>query len=99
MAGRFVGQCGYNSALEVCQAGLPALFVPFSRGQESEQRMRAEKLKALGLADTLPESEMSGAVLAEHVLALTPPRQTAQLDLSGAQTSAQLLKEMVTCRV
>jgi predicted glycosyltransferase len=98
-AGRFVGQCGYNSALEVCQAGLPALFVPFSRGQESEQRMRAEKLKTLGLADTLPESGISGEGLAEHVLALTPPRQTAQLDLSGAQTSAQLLKEMVTCRV
>jgi predicted glycosyltransferase len=98
-AGRFVGQCGYNSALEVCQAGLPALFVPFARGQESEQMMRAEKLKSMGLADILLESGISGAALAEHLLALTPPRQAAQLDLSGAQTSARLLKEMVTCRV
>jgi predicted glycosyltransferase len=98
-AGRFVGQCGYNSALEVCQAGLPALFVPFARGQESEQMMRAEKLKSMGLADIVLESGISGVALAEHLLALTPPRQTAQLDLSGAQTSARLLKEMVTCRV
>jgi predicted glycosyltransferase len=98
-AGRFVGQCGYNSALEVCQAGLPALFVPFARSQESEQMMRAEKLKSMGLADIVLESGISGAALAEHLLALTPPRQAAQLDLSGAQTSARLLKEMVTCRV
>jgi predicted glycosyltransferase len=96
-AGRFVGQCGYNSALEVCQAGLPALFVPFARGQESEQTARAEKLKDLGLADWMPEAGLTGAALAEHILALYPPVPGARIDLDGAQKSAGILREMALC--
>jgi predicted glycosyltransferase len=97
-AGRFVGQCGYNSALEVCQSGLPALFVPFARGQESEQTMRAKKLKELKLADWIPETGLSADMLADKLLTLSPPGDFAQLDLSGAETSARLLKEMALCK-
>lgn len=96
-AGRFVGQCGYNSALEVCEAGLPALFVPFARGQESEQTMRAQKLAALGLADWMPEQGLTGEYLARRLMALSPRAASAQLDLDGARTSANILAEMVSC--
>ena len=96
-AGRFVGQCGYNSALEVCQARLPALFVPFARGQESEQTARAEKLKDLGLAGWVPEAELTGAALAKRLLALPPPAPSARIDLGGAQKSAGILREMALC--
>ncbi len=96
-AGRFVGQCGYNSALEVCQARLPALFVPFARGQESEQTARAEKLKDLGLADWMPEEGLGGAALAQRILTLDPPQFSAAINLNGAQKSAQILMELALC--
>ncbi len=96
-AGRFVGQCGYNSALEVCQSRLPALFVPFARGQESEQTARAEKLKDLGLADWMPEEGLGGAALAQRILKLDPPQSSAAINLNGAQKSAQILMELALC--
>ena len=96
-AGRFVGQCGYNSALEVRQSRLPALFVPFARGQESEQTARAEKLKDLGLADWMPEEGLGGAALAQRILALDPSQSGTVINLNGAQKSAQILMELALC--
>ena len=96
-AGRFVGQCGYNSALEVCQARLPVLFVPFARGQESEQTARAEKLKALGLADWIPDAGLDGTALARRILILKSPQSEADINLNGAKRSAQILAEMSLC--
>ncbi len=97
VSGRFVGQCGYNSALEVCQAGLPALFVPFARGQESEQTCRAEKLHELGLAQWMAEAELDGPTLARRLSDLPPPAGDASIAVNGAQESARILVEAVRC--
>ncbi len=94
-SGRFVGQCGYNSALELLQAGLPSLFIPFARGQESEQTARAQKLKDLGLADWMPEKGLTGAALAKRLLALDAPSVTHTLDLDGAHKSTIILRRLV----
>ena len=96
-SGRFVGQCGYNSALEVCQSGLPTLFVPFARGKESEQTCRARKLTELGLADWLPEPELDGDALADRLLTLQLPPPGTSIELDGARRSARLLKELTPC--
>lgn len=96
-SGRFVGQCGYNSALEVCQSGLPALFVPFARGQESEQTSRAAKLQELGFAQWLPEAELDGPALAQQLRNLASPRTDQRIAMDGAQQTARLLKEAVRC--
>jgi predicted glycosyltransferase len=93
--GRVVSQCGYNSALEIVQSGRPALFVPFARGQESEQTMRAEQFKHLGLADWMAEAAINGETLADRLLALRLPAGRTRLALDGAETSAMLLQELV----
>ena len=93
-AGRVVGQCGYNSALEMLASRLPVLFVPFARGQESEQTMRAQQLSGLGLADWLPELGLTGDLLAERLLALQPPAADAGLDTQGASASARMVAEL-----
>jgi len=36
-----VSLCGYNTALDILQAGTPAVFVPFDDGSEVEQGLRA----------------------------------------------------------
>lgn len=39
-----VSLCGYNTALDLLQAGTPAVFVPFDEGGEVEQTIRARSL-------------------------------------------------------
>jgi predicted glycosyltransferase len=93
-AGRVLSQCGYNSALEIVLNELPALFVPFARNQESEQTMRAQRLRELGLADWMHASELSGRSLAERLLQLRAPRTAQRLAFNGAARSAAILKEL-----
>jgi len=90
-----VSQCGYNTAMDVLSSGVSGLFVPFSRGQETEQTFRAERLAACGaaLTATLPETGAAD-VLAEALrrLVLFRPRSIA-LDVAGAERSARLVAE------
>ncbi|TNE32106.1 MAG: hypothetical protein EP350_06525 [Alphaproteobacteria bacterium] len=93
-AGRVVSQCGYNSALEILQARKPVLFVPFSRGQESEQTARARQLTNMDLANWAPEQGLSGERLAELLLELKEPSGKRALDMRGAQCSAAFIAEL-----
>ena len=40
-----VGQCGYNTAIDWLQAGVPGVFVPFAEAGEVEQTLRAASLQ------------------------------------------------------
>lgn len=90
-----VSQCGYNTALEVVSARVPALVVPYAAPGEDEQTMRAAKLQLLGAVRTLPSSQLTPRHLVEAVLALVgtaPP--VLDLDVDGAATSARLVAEL-----
>jgi predicted glycosyltransferase len=91
-----VSQCGYNTALDLLRAGVPALVVPFAEGREDEQSRRAERLERRGALRVLPADELEPAALAREILALLDfePRRI-ELDLSGAETSAAVLAELV----
>ena len=87
-----ISQCGYNSALDIVVAGVPALVVPYAEAGENEQTQRAAKLAALGALRHLPPAELTPQRLAAEVAALMSfaPRPAA-IDLDGAERSAQLL--------
>lgn len=95
IAGRVVSQCGYNSALEIARSAVPALYVPFARGQESEQTMRAERFKVLGLCDWVSEVGLDGPTLASRLFTLSSDAPRQSLDMDGAATSAAMLRELV----
>jgi predicted glycosyltransferase len=97
-AGRVVSQCGYNSALEIVQHGVQTLFVPFARGQESEQTTRARQFGELGLSEWMPENELCGAFLARRLLQQSAPAPTAVLNTDGARTSAHMILELTRCK-
>ncbi|NIZ15245.1 glycosyltransferase family protein [Phaeobacter sp. HF9A] len=42
-----VSMCGYNTALDLLQTGVPAVLVPFDAGKEVEQSLRAQSLAPL----------------------------------------------------
>ncbi|MFZ2650302.1 MAG: glycosyltransferase [Burkholderiaceae bacterium] len=87
-----ISQCGYNSALDIIGAGVPALVVPFETPSENEQRTRAQRLAALGAMQLLPAAELNSARLAQALVALLEFKpEPAALDLNGAQHTAHLL--------
>ena len=90
-----ISQCGYNTALDIVVAGVPALVVPYATATENEQGVRATRLDELGAmrcfdAQALDAPTLAGAI--DALLAFTP-RATA-LRLDGAARSAGLLHEL-----
>jgi predicted glycosyltransferase len=87
-----VSQCGYNTALEIVRAGVPALVVPYATDEEDEQRRRARRLARRGALRVLDPEQLDPATLAAEIEALltfepAPP----DIDLDGAHRTAELL--------
>ncbi len=88
-----VSQAGYNTVMEVLRLGKPMVLVPFETATETEQRIRAERLTGLGLAETVWGAELTPSSLAraiDRVLSQPSERRPA-LDLEGAATTARLI--------
>ncbi len=91
-----ISQCGYNTTLDILRSGVSALVVPFAAGRESEQRMRARRLEALGLVRVLEEHELSPQMLAaavEQTLQFTPAPMA--LNLHGEEKTVEIIDDMV----
>jgi predicted glycosyltransferase len=91
-----VSQAGYNTVVEVLRLGKPMVLVPFETATETEQRLRAERLNALGLAEVVWGGELTPSTLARAIdrVASSPPEGRPALDLDGAGMSARLLAEL-----
>jgi predicted glycosyltransferase len=87
-----ISQCGYNTAMDILVAQVPALVVPYSTKTENEQSQRASRLAALGTLRQMPPSTLDPQHLANEIAALMDfkPR-TAALEQDGAVRSAQQL--------
>ena len=94
-----ISQCGYNTAMEIIQAQLPALVVPFADGGEDEQLKRARRLEALGAVRVLEQKEMTPGRMAEEMRMLVEfqPR-TTPLDFDGARRSTEILCDLLERR-
>lgn len=94
-----VSQCGYNTALDVLRAGVPALVVPFADGGEDEQQKRARRLESLGALRVAEQHELDPSRLARELRELLKfrPRQSA-LDMDGARNSARLVESLLRAR-
>jgi predicted glycosyltransferase len=88
-----VSQAGYNTVMEILQAKARAVLVPFARGGETEQALRARRLHAQGRVTTLDEDDMTPARLAAAVdMALaTPAPGATEISMNGAERSADLI--------
>ena len=91
-----VSQAGYNTVVEVLRLGKPMVLVPFETATETEQRLRAERLSGLGLAEVVLGGELTPSTLARAIdrAADQPPQRRPALDLDGAATSARLIAEL-----
>ena len=95
-----VSMCGYNTALDLLQAGTPAVFVPFDAGGEVEQGLRAGALSALPGIRVLPAAELTPEALNNALAAVLadPPRPTGGLKFDGAAQSVAIACAMAQAR-
>jgi predicted glycosyltransferase len=96
IAAASVSQCGYNTALDILRARVPALVVPFSDRDEDEQTRRALRLQELGLVRVLDPDELDAPTLAQELRTIHRfEPQHASLDMQGGPTSLRILTELL----
>jgi predicted glycosyltransferase len=95
-----ISQAGYNTVMEVLDAGVPAVVAPYAGGLESEQTLRAKRLAARGVLQVVDEQALNAATIAaaiERALA-APPSRLGGLDTGGAERTPGLLREALAER-
>jgi predicted glycosyltransferase len=92
-----VSQAGYNTVVEALRFGRRMVLVPFETATETEQRVRAERLGSLGLAQTVREATLTPSGLAKAIDAALelPEPKPAAFDLDGMARTVQLVRELV----
>ncbi len=95
-----VSRCGYNTAADIFSSGCRAVVVPLSNGTETEQIRRAEIMHQKGLAVRLdPELQTPEHVASAIDEAMAnKKRDRMRLDLSGAETMARMVTEILADR-
>jgi predicted glycosyltransferase len=95
-AERVVCMGGYNTVCEVLSFEKPALIVPRTSPRR-EQSIRAERLKALGLADVLSLDQLSPQALTAWLrVERAAPRVRDRIDLNGLGRLPHLLQEVLS---
>ncbi|WP_299872629.1 glycosyltransferase [uncultured Sulfitobacter sp.] len=91
-----ISMCGYNTALDVLQSGVNAVFVPFDAGSEVEQGLRAQALAAQPGIAVLRASELTGPQLLRTLDDLDgePRRAPLQANMDGAAQSVKIVDEL-----
>ena len=91
-----VSQCGYNTAIDILQAGVPALVVPFTAPGEDEQTRRGRRLAVRGAVRVLDPRELDGPALVREITELARATTPAvDLHLDGARASAEALSKLL----
>jgi len=91
-----VSQAGYNTVMDLLRARCRAVVVPFARGAETEQALRAELLARRGVLTVVPEAGLSPRTLADGIAAaLAAPGPSAlPVRLDGAARTVELVRRL-----
>ncbi len=91
-----VNMCGYNTALDLMQAGTKSLFIPFDEGGEVEQTLRAQSLSHMRGMRMCVAAELTPERLFQEVteLANSPLGQPAEIHFDGAAESVRIATQM-----
>jgi predicted glycosyltransferase len=88
-----VSQAGYNTVLDILQAGTPAVLIPFAAPGETEQTLRAEFLAASSRVKIVPEAGLTPEAVAlaiDGAVDLVADGTLTFRDDGAAETARQL---------
>jgi len=93
-----ISQGGYNTVMEVLEAGTRAVIVPYAGGAETEQTLRAKELARRTPIEVVAEAALSPQTLAAAVDAAwhRDPPENGMLDTNGATAAADLIADWAT---
>lgn len=96
-----VSMCGYNTALDLLQTGVPAVLVPFDDGGEVEQTLRARSLVHQDAIEVLPAAEATPERMASLVeqVAREGRRGDGRLQMEGAIRSVEIVEALLEAPV
>ena len=84
-----VCRAGATTIAELTAAGRPAVLVPLPTAADDHQTKNAEVLARAGAAEMIAQKDLTGALLAERLLALARDRQRRQSIAAAARTFAR----------
>jgi predicted glycosyltransferase len=95
-----VGQCGYNTAIDWLQAGVPGVFVPFAEAGEVEQTLRAASLQERYGFGQIAEDELTPENLAAATIAAVERGRFKAngLKFDGAARTSRILVDLLDVR-
>ena len=95
-----VGQCGYNTAIDWLQAGVPGVFVPFAEAGEVEQTLRAASLQERYGFGQIAEDDLTPENLAAATsAAVQRGRFKADgLQFDGAARASRIVVDLLDAR-
>jgi predicted glycosyltransferase len=88
-----ISQGGYNTMLEILDAGARAVVIPYADEREREQAVRARLLADRGSIEVIENSALTPRRLAQGIDAVSrlPARAPSAIDTNGAAKAAQLI--------
>ncbi len=93
--------CGYNTTMNILRTGVNSLILPSDK--DWEQKLRAQKLEKLGLAQILDPDDLSPENLARKIVANIKERSLKKnlhaIELEGAQKTSALLQQFLESQV
>ena len=94
-------QCGYNTAMDVVQSGIRALFVPFEGDGETEQITRARAFEQRFQCGVLREKDLNADALSAAVQRLlqTPKPDYGMISMAGIERTIHLAETALAERV
>jgi len=95
-----VSMCGYNTTMDLLQAGTPAVLVPFDASQEVEQSLRAGALANLPGIVRIASADLTPERLRDALRAViaAPRRRNLGLRFDGAEQTVAIAAAMARAR-
>lgn len=93
-----LSMCGYNTALDLLQTGIPSVLVPFDDGGEVEQTLRSTSLAEQPAIQVLPTADMTPAHMADLVARVISqgPRSGNGAAMDGAAEAVRITEKLVS---
>ena len=93
-----VSMCGYNTALDILQTGVSAVFVPFDAGGEVEQSLRAKALSEQSNIAVLKDADLSVETLILAIQKIQNLNSTykPKARFDGATTTVNIIEAMLS---
>ncbi|MEM7318281.1 MAG: glycosyltransferase [Pseudomonadota bacterium] len=92
-----ISMCGYNTAMDLLQTGVPAVVVPFDAGSEVEQGLRADALSALPGLTQISSADLSPQILVDALQRVLHEgsRTASDFSFDGAFRSVQITQALL----